>query len=85
MYIGKQSLILDTGATNSCNIKGTKNGFVKSLGVSFILIGHQKLEHIFHIVDENFLIPVDEILEKDFISRYKYNSHSSKLRDPQRS
>lgn len=55
-------------------MKGITNGCVKSLGAlnAFIFIDYyNKIEHTFYIVEDDFPIPADGILGRDFFLKYK--------------
>lgn len=54
---------------NLCTMKGITNGFTKSLGTTntTLSINGEEIECQFHIVDNNFPIPSDGILGRDFL------------------
>lgn len=58
---------------NISNIKGITDGSTSSLGTTNtqIFINNYAINHSFHIVEQNFPIPADGILGRDFISKYQ--------------
>jgi len=54
------------------DLTGIGEGTISTLGSveAALLINNQEISHTFHIVDENFPIPVDGIIGYDFIKRY---------------
>lgn len=61
--------------TNKCNVIGIGNGTTSTLGDTLVQIKiyNQNLAQNFHIVDENFPIPTDGILGRDFLAGWKCN------------
>jgi len=53
-------------------IKGVTSEIINSLGTTetFIYINNSKIKHEFHIVNEDFPIPGDAILGRDFLTKY---------------
>lgn len=56
-----------------CNIKGITNEAVRSLGTTTtdLLLREYSCKHTFHLVSQNFPIPADGILGRDFFYKYK--------------
>lgn len=59
--------------SHSVNIKGVTQNLVKTLGTTrtSIFFGNNALPHEFHVVENNFPIPADGILGRDFLTRRK--------------
>ena len=58
-----------------CNISRIGHGIVSSLGTTYtnLVINGFKLPQMFHIVENNFPIPTDGILGRDFLVKHKCN------------
>lgn len=54
------------------NVKGITNDIISSVGTTNIIlfIKHLKINHSFHVVPDNFNIPVDAIIGRDFMHKY---------------
>lgn len=54
------------------NVKGITNDIIPSIGLAYInlFIKHLTIQHPFHVVPEDFNIPVDAIIGRDFIHQY---------------
>lgn len=61
--------------TNKCSITGIGNGAISTLGDTTIniIVNNQTLPQHFHIVHENFPIPTDGIIGRDFLTKWKSN------------
>lgn len=60
-------------AEEKCIISGIGQEGIHSLGSTFTYIRTEniQIEHKFHIVDDEFPIPTDGIIGRDFLTRYK--------------
>lgn len=58
---------------SAIKIKGVTEGLASSIGTTEtqLFVQNYALNHTFHIVDENFPIPSDGILGRDFITKYQ--------------
>ena len=61
--------------SNRSKIRGVTDGISESLGTTktVIFIDGYRVEHQFHVVNADFPIPVDGILGRDFIKKYRCN------------
>lgn len=60
--------------TEKCSITGINNNPIQTLGstiANFQLPDNSSLNHVFQVVEENFPIPTDGILGRDFLSQYQ--------------
>lgn len=75
--IKSSSLLSDTliDTLNITNIIGITDGKVQSLGTTTLslLVDHSTLSHSITVVPNDFPIPTDGILGKDFMAKYKCN------------
>ena len=68
--LNEEKLIVNVN--KSCSFSGITTEKIQSLGTSKLnfIIYDQKNDHDFHIVDENFPIPTDGILGRDFFAKF---------------
>lgn len=59
--------------SEASRIKGITDGLTNSIGTTktYIYIGNYTVKHQFHIVSNDFPIPADGIIGRDFITRYQ--------------
>lgn len=57
--------------TEKCNIMGIGHGAISTIGTTHtnLLVNDMKIPHKFHIVEENFPIPTDGIIGRDFLTK----------------